>query len=246
MNRINTAIGSILLLLMTFFAGLSFAQYDTIAITVLDSLSYKIDELETCSFRFDTEFDIPSEEYGLITHSESGIMFLKAPNRMHVEKKGDNGHKEFFSDGKSFSLYSHDKNQYATLQSTMNLIDFIDSVSSYYGVEFPGVDVFFPDFVDNILATSDNLVFLGLGMAGKTECYHIAGVRDDMTFQYWISADGKYLPMKLSIVYTTRKGNPQYRLVYSDWKLNEYIDESRFTFIVPEGASLTKITKGSN
>ena len=112
MKRTNATFGSILLLILISFTGRSFAQYDTIAITVLDSLSYKIDELETCSFRFDTEFDIPSEEYGLITHSESGIMFLKAPNRMHVEKKGDNGHKEFFSDGKSFSLYSHDKNQY--------------------------------------------------------------------------------------------------------------------------------------
>jgi hypothetical protein len=246
MKRINATIGSLLILLMTSFTGRSFAQYDTIAVAILDSMSYNIGNLESCSFSFDSEFDIPSEEYGLITHSESGFTVLKAPGKMYVEKKGDKGHKEFFSDGKSFSLYSHDKNQYATMQSTMNLIDFIDSISGYYGIEFPGTDVFYPDFVDNILETSDNLVFLGLGMIANTECYHIAGVRDDMTFQIWISSDDKYLPMKLSIVYTTRSGNPQYRIVYSDWKLNEYIDDSRFTFIVPDGAKLTKLTKGSN
>jgi hypothetical protein len=227
-------------------SGVASAQYDTIAIAILDSMSYRIDELESCSFSFDSEFDISNEEFGLITHGEFGNVVLKAPNRMHVEKKGDKGHKEFFSDGNSFTLYSHDKNQYATLPATMGLIDFIDSVSSYYGVEFPGVDIFYPDFVDNILATSDNLIYLGLSMIGGNECYHVAGVRDDMTFQIWVTSDGKYIPMRILLVYITRPGNPRYNITYSDWKFNEYIDDSRFTFTVPDGAKLTRLSKGGN
>lgn len=102
MNRINATIGSLLILLITLIAGRSFAQYDTIAVAILDSMSYNIGNLESCSFRFDSDFDIPSEEYGLITHSESGIILLKAPNKMYVEKKGDKGHKEFLATANHF------------------------------------------------------------------------------------------------------------------------------------------------
>ena len=63
-----------------------------------------------------------------------------------MEKKGDKGHKKFFYNGETFSAYSFDKNIYATKPESMDLIDLIDSVSSYYGVEFPGTDVLYPVF----------------------------------------------------------------------------------------------------
>jgi hypothetical protein len=246
MKAFKISVGLLLILFVLSFAGKSFAQYDTIAIAILDSMSYKIGELESCSFKFVTENDIPNDEFGLITHGEFGKVTLKAPNRMHVDKKGDKGHKEFFSNGKSFSLYSHDKNQYATAPATMSLIEFIDSLSGYYGIEFPGTDVFYPDFVDNILATSNNLIFLGLAMIGENECYHVAGARDDMTFQIWISSDGRYLPERLTLVYILKPGNPRYSIAYSDWKLNESIDDSKFSFKIPEGAKQIKLIQSGN
>ncbi len=246
MKRLSITSGFFLLLLVSSLSNRSIAQYDTIAIAILDSMSYNIGELESCSFSFNTENDIPNDEFGLITHGEFGNIILKAPNRMYMEKKGDKGHKEFFSDGESFSLYSHDKNQYATAKSTMSLMEFIDSLSGYYGIEFPGADVFYPDFVDNILATSNNLVYLGLAMIGDKECYHIAGARDDMTFQIWVSSDGRYIPVKLSIVYILKAGNPRYSITFSDWKSNESIDESKFAFRIPEGAKQVKLIQSGN
>lgn len=234
------------LMIVQFLSVPATAQYDTIAISILDSVTIKISELETCSFRFVSEFDINNSEYGLITHSETGEVFLKAPGKMFVEKKGDKGHKVFASDGSSFTLYSYDKNWYAAMKSEMNLIEFIDSVSSQFGIEFPGVDVFYPDFTDNILMTSDNLIFLGLGVVNGNECYHVAGAGEGMTFQYWISADGNYIPVKLSIVYTSLEGDPRYSLEYYDWKGNSSIDDSKFEFKVPEGAQLIRLSEVKN
>lgn len=231
------------LMITALSSGRTFAQYDTIAVSILDSMSLNIGELESCSFSFSSEFDIFSEQYGLITHGEIGSVTLKAGNKMLVEKKGDKGHKVFCSDGKSFTVYSYDKNQYARIPSEISLIEFIDSVSSYYGIDFPGTDVFYPDFVDNLLETSDNLVYLGLSLTGGAECYHVAGVRDDMTFQFWITSDGSYLPMKMSLVYINSTGNPRYSIMYSDWKLNNVTDDSVFSFKVPEGANKINLSK---
>lgn len=243
MKAIKLFAGYLIILSITAIAGKSHAQYDSIAVAILDSISDRIGPLETCSFKFDSEFDISNSEYGLITHSESGTVYLKGPDKLFIEKKGDKGHKEFFYNGKTFLLYSFDKNQFASVAATMTLMELIDSVSSYYGVDFPGSDIFYPDFVDNILATSNNLVYLGLALIEDTECYHIAGATDDKTFQFWINIQSPGLPLKMSVDYITKPESPRYTIRFSDWKLDESISDTKFEFSVPAGAQQIKIIK---
>ena len=233
----------VIILFLLSFTGKSFAQYDSIALAVLDSMSSQIGDLETCSYSFYTEYDIPNKEYGLITHSETGDVFLKGPDKMFIEKKGDKGHKEFYFDGKTFLLYSYDRNQYATMPATMSIMGLIDSLSSYFGVEFPGADIFYPDFVDNLLETSDNLLYLGFTFVGNTECHHIAGTRDDMTYQIWLSLEEHPVPVKLSLVYLDRPDDPRYSIIFKDWKMNPYIDDSKFEFTIPVDAQVVKLIK---
>lgn len=225
------------------FPEKSYSQFDTLAISILDSMSDKISELETCSFKYYSEFDKFSEEFGLITHSEFGEFFLKGPDKLFLEKKGDKGHNKFFYNGNEFLLYSIDKNRYASMPASMTLIEFIDSVSSTYGVEFPGADVFYPDFVDNILDNSDNLVCIGLTLVGERESYHIVGSKEDMTFQFWISSDGKYLPLKMMMDYILKPDIPRYRIVFADWKLDEPFNDDMFEFTPPIDAEKIKIRK---
>lgn len=243
MKKFNFIVKYLLILLLITIACKSNAQYDSIAIGILDSMSYEISDLETCSFRFVSEYDISSKDFGLITHTESGDFYMKGPDKMFVEKKGDKGHKQFIYNGSSFLLYSFDKNQYASVPATMTLIELIDSVSSHYGVEFPGADVFYPDFVDNLLLTSNNLIYLGLTILGNTECYHIAGTTDEFSYQFWIKDDEPSLPLKLSLVYYDDPGSPRYSILFYDWKLNETIEDSKFEFSVPAGAQKIKIIK---
>ena len=243
MKTINLFTRCFIILSITAFTAKSYAQYDSIAVAILDSVSDKVSLLETCSFKFDSEFDISSSEFGLITHTESGHIYLKGPDKLCIERKGDRGHRKFFYDGKTYSLYSFDKNQFASGPATISIIELIDSLSSYYGVEVPGADIFYPDFVDNILATSNNLVFLGITLIEDTECYHIAGATDDMTFQFWIKTDPPGLPFKMSIVYINKTEKPRYSIRFSDWKLDEEISDSTFEFSAPEGAKQIKLIK---
>ena len=129
-----------LLIYFSALPGKSFSQVDSIAVE-FDSVSDRISDLETCSFKYYSEFDKVSEEYGLITHSEFGTFYLQGPDKLFIEKKGDNGNNKFFYNGNMFFIYSVDKKRYASLPSTMTLIEFIDSLSGYYGVEFPGADI---------------------------------------------------------------------------------------------------------
>jgi hypothetical protein len=231
------------LILLTAYSGTVFAQIDSVAIVILDSMSSITTNLESCSFILKTEYDIYNDRLGLVKHTEAANVFLKAPDKFLVKREGDKGHKDFYYDGKTFSYYSADNNQYALIPAPPTIMETIDSIQNEYGVEFPASDIFYPDLVDDILANSDNLAYLGLTNLGDKECFHIAGTNTELTYQIWIANDGSYLPSKLAIVYTSKAGYPQYEALFQGWTLNPVLQDSMFDFIVPEGAVKIKVLK---
>lgn len=112
----------------------------------------------------------------------------------------------------------------------------IDTVNKLYGIEFPVADFFYPGFVDDIIADSKELVYLGLTTVDGKECFHIAGVGRDKTFQFWISNDAYCLPLKMVIIYTGKESNPQYEAVLSNWQVNPTLPDALFEFSAPPGA----------
>jgi hypothetical protein len=117
----------------------------------------------------------------------------------------------------------------------------IDTVNKLYGIDFPVADFFYPGFVDDILAESRDLVYLGLTKVNGKECFHIAGTAKDKTFQFWISNDAFSLPAKVVIVYTSKEMSPQYEAVMSDWQINPSLPDALFEFSPPHMAKRIKL-----
>ena len=225
------------------YPGNIFAQIDSEAVVILDSMSNVVTDLGSCSFTLKTEFDVYNEDLGNVKLSDVSKIYMRAPDKLLVNKKGDNGQKNFYYNGKTFTYYSVDHNQYADVPAPPTIMETIDSLSSKLGVEFPAADIFYDDLVDSVLANSNILSYLGLTDVEDKECFHVAGATDSITYQLWISADGSYLPAKMVINYITRTGNPQYEALFLDWKLNPVLNDSMFDFVEPEGARKIKFIK---
>jgi len=240
--KLNKAV-FISILFIAVFINTVFSQIDSAAVVILDSMSSVVTDLESCSFTLKTEYDIYNADLGLVKHSDIAKVYLKAPDKLLVNKKGDKGHKDFYYNGKTFTYFSADNNQYAQAPAPPTIMETIDSISSYYGVEFPAADIFYPDLVDSVIANADNLSYLGLTDIDEKECFHIAGRTQEMTYQIWIASDGSFLPEKMVINYITKTANPQYEAVFQNWNLNPVLEDSMFDFIVPEGAVKIKVLK---
>jgi hypothetical protein len=221
----------------------TFSQIDSAAVVILDSMSSVVTDLGSCSFTLKTEYDIYSPELGLVKHSDIANVYMKAPDKLLVNRKGDKGKKDFYYDGKTFTYYSADNNQYADMPAPPTIMETIDSISSGYGVEFPAADIFYTDLVDDILDKAVNLSFLGFTDIDEKECFHIAGRTDEITFQIWILNDGSFLPSKMAINYINQAGSPQYEGQFVNWSLNPSLQNSMFDFTVPAGATKIKILK---
>ena len=117
----------------------------------------------------------------------------------------------------------------------------IDTVNKLYGIRIPRRRFLFtPAFVDDIIADSKTLMYLGLTTVDGKECFHIAGVGRDKTFQFWISNDAYYLPLKMVIVYTGKELNPQYEAVMN-WQVNPTLPDALFEFSAPPRAKKIRL-----
>jgi hypothetical protein len=230
------------LMMLTVNAGNTRAQIDSEAVAILDNMSDVVTTLESCSFVLKTEYDIYSSRFGLIKHSDIANVFLKAPDKILVNKKGDMGVKSFYCDGKTLTYYSADNNKYSEIPALPTIMETIDSIHNEYGVDFPAADVFYPDLVDLIIEKSDNLSYLGPTMIDEKECFHTAGTTEDMTYQFWVATDN-FLPVKMEIIYLDRTGNPQFEATFMNWNLNPVLEDSMFSFVIPNGASKVTFLK---
>lgn len=216
-------------------------RIDTVAVAILDRMSAVIGDLGSCSFTVRSNYDINSKELGLVKHSDEEELYLHGPNKLLLKSDGDRGSREYYFNGQTLSYYSMDKNQYGQIEAPVSLVEMIDTVNKLYGIEFPAADFLYPTFVDDILADSKELVYLGLTKVDGKECYHIAGVGKDKTFQFWISDDAFSLPLKMVIIYTGKPMNPQYEAVLSNWQVNPNLPDALFEFTVPHKARKIKL-----
>lgn len=216
-------------------------RIDTVAVSILDRMSAVIGELNSCSVTIKTNYDINSKTFGLVKHSDDQQLYLHGPNKLLVKSDGDKGTHYFSYNGKTLTYYSMDKNQYGQIQSSSLLMNMIDSVNKIYGIQFPAADFFYPTFVDDILSEAKNLAFLGITKVNDKECFHIAGTAKDKTFQFWISDDAFYLPLKMVIVETSKENSPQFEATLSNWQVNPDLPDAIFEFNAPPKAKKIKM-----
>jgi hypothetical protein len=217
------------------------AQVDSIAVSILDNMSDILSNLSSCKLHLNTQYDIYNEQLGLVKNSDQADIFLKAPNKVLVQRWGDKGKKNVYYDGATLTYYSIDNKQYATAPAPATIMDMIDEFHDKYGIDFPAADVFYADFVDQLLDISNTLAYLGVTNVNDKECFHIAGATDSLTYQIWVTKDGTFLPVKIGIVYLMKPGTPQYEAMYSAWELNPAIEDSMFDFIPPPDVKKIKL-----
>jgi hypothetical protein len=218
-------------------------KMDTIAVAILDRMSNMIGDLSSCHVTVHSNYDVQSQHLGLVKHSDEEQLYLQGPDKLLIRSQGDMGERNLFYDGKTLSYYSVENNQYATLPLSVPVVQMIDTVNKIYGIDFAAADFFYPSFVDDIIAESTHLIYLGMTNVDGKNCFHIAGTTADKTFQFWITDDALTLPVKMVLVYTSKTMNPQYEVELSDWQINPALPPALFVFMKPPKAREIKMAK---
>lgn len=240
MRKIVCFISFICLLSAQVYAQSS--KIDPVAVSILNRTSAVMTDLNSCVVTVKSNYDVSSEEFGLVKHSDEEHLYMSGRNKLLIRSEGDKGNRYLMYNGKTLSYYSIDKNQYSQVSVQGSVVDMIEYMNKHYGIVFPVADFLYPDFVSDILAEASTLVMLGMTKVNGKDCFHIAGTARDKTFQFWISDDAFYMPAKLVIVYTGKEMNPQFEAAYSDWQINPGLPHAIFDFKAPLNARKVKLT----
>ncbi len=231
--------------LLLFFLSISFTyakspRIDSVAVYLLSESSNRLLSVQSCQFNANIVYDVWADDLGMVAHSSWEKVYMKFTDKMFISTIGDKGHRNLWYNGKNLNYYSFLNHQYATTPAPKTILQTMDTISKSIGIEFPAADFFYPSFVEDILTTGSNLIYLGITKVGSQDCFHIAGKSETASFQFWIANDESLLPVKMSIIYTSEKNQPRYEAIYSNWELNHDYSDAMFEFAVPPTATKVK------
>lgn len=216
-------------------------KYDPTAVLILDRMSDVIGALHSCSYKTSASHDVFVPEYGMTKQFVNSEVHMVGPDKMVVNFWGPSGHRQCWYNGDQFAFYNYDENNYGMVDAPATIIATIDSIHQYYNVDFPAADFFYPAFTDDLIESSDKVVYLGTTNLNGKECFHIAAMSKVTNTQIWISNDAYMLPVKYVIDYYTIADSPQYETTFSDWQINPEIPDVVFDFLPPPGATKVRI-----
>jgi hypothetical protein len=161
------------------------------------------------------------------------------PNRLFAEVVNDKQPRNFYYDGKSFTMYAPVLRYYATIDAPPTIGELANRLEDQYAVEMPFVDLFRWGTPESDVAKIRSAMDVGPSVVNGVTCEQYAFRQDGLDWQVWIQNGDFPLPLKLVLTTTTDDARPQHTSVYT-WNLAPSFNDAVFAFAVPDGAK--KIT----
>ena len=169
---------------------------------------------------------------------------VSRPDKFFSTRKGDAVEQSFYYNGKTFTLYNHSKNFYASVDAPSNLPDALNEAKDKFDITAPGLDILYKDSYERLSNGLISGFYVDKGMIDGVECHHLAFRNADVDWQIWIQSGDKPLPKRYVITSRWITGAPQFSLNMA-WDTEPDFSNDIFNFIVPEKAEKIELLSQS-
>jgi hypothetical protein len=166
--------------------------------------------------------------------------FVRRPDRLRVNAKGDLIDKNFFFNGKTITLYDKDRNVYGVLEVPPNIESALAKASKDFGVRVALTDLASPKLWELLNKRIKNSLYVGQSKIRGVLCHHLSFDGDKVQIQVWIEAGDQPLLRKVVLTHKQLPGSPQWTAYLSDWNFSPQLSDSLFAFTPPQGAEKIK------
>lgn len=163
----------------------------------------------------------------------------RRPNRLRATVRNDRQPRNFYYDGKTFTLFAPSNGFYAQAEAPATIGELSDRLEEKFNIQLPLVDLFRWGTDDANLAALTSAIVLTPNKIDGVTVDHYAFRQNGADWQLWVQEGEHPLPRKLVITTTSDEARPQYTAEWT-WNLSPSINEREFTFSPPKGAK--KIT----
>jgi FixJ family two-component response regulator len=162
-------------------------------------------------------------------------LWVHRPDRLRVDVHSDRKSRQFFFDGRSFTVFARRAGCYARVGAPPTIRELLAGISRKYGVEMPLTDLFAfgADPAQQCSLTSARAV--GLATLRGTPCDQYAFRQEGLDWQLWIQRGDRPLPRRFVLTATDDPARPQHAIEL-DWLLEDKPSDAVFAFTPPADA----------
>jgi hypothetical protein len=162
---------------------------------------------------------------------------VRRPDRLLVDRNGDDGPGKLIYDGKTVVIYMANANKYVTIPVPDTIEGMMKVAMGRLGVDFPLAD---------FLTDAPAKAFLSGVTSGRvvntvtidgTPCLHMFFSQPPkIDLELWVEKNDQSLPRRLIVTYRALPGQPDFVAEFSKWNLAVHPADADFVFQPPAGA----------
>jgi len=162
--------------------------------------------------------------------------YVKRPDKIRLNAKGDLQNKEFFYDGKAITIYDTVKKVYATASMPPTIDEALAKANNDYGLRLIVAELAKTNLFEEITKGVKDGVYVGEGTVFGVKCQHVAFDKGKTVVQLWVEASDKPVLRKAVLTYKDVDFSPQWTLYLTEWNVSPQLADNLFTFSPPQGA----------
>ncbi len=209
---------------------------DARADRVLRAMGEWLSTAQTFTFHADITYDSPTADGQMIQYGGVADVWVRRPDLLRVEFRGDEAHRQIICDGSKFVIFGLAMDLYAVTEVPAEIGAAVDLVFERYGFSVPIADFVYPDPYAVLIESVESGYYVGRHNVDGTPCHHLAFSQEAIDWQIWIDDGPRPVPRKLLITYKGSPGSPQYTARLSNWDIEPDVTAHWFRFEPPAGA----------
>jgi hypothetical protein len=182
-------------------------EIDVSADRLLRAASEYLGKAGEFSFHAEITYDSILKDGQMIQFGASSDVWVRRPDRLHVESRGDEVQRAIIFDGRKFALHDLALNVYAVTQAPGELGAALDHFFDQYGFSVPIADLVYPDLYEVFTEYVESGFMVG--------CHMVDG------------------PRKLLITHKSEDGSPQYSARLTHWDFRPDVSDDWYEFVPP-------------
>lgn len=163
--------------------------------------------------------------------SRSVTIKAEPPSSLWAKTSTMHNEREFFFDGKTFTIYTPKLGFYASFDAPGTIGETLNKAKQEFNVEMPLRDLF--HWESDGAETIDEAMIIGVDKVNGISCNLFAIRQQEIDWQICIQRDDTPLPLKLVITSKKEESQPQYTAVLQ-WDTKPTLSKQSYTFAPSE------------
>lgn len=209
---------------------------DPQAMAAVDRMGAFLRDQKNFSVRTTTQTDYLLDNGQKVRLEAQGDLQVERPNRLRADTMSDRKDRQFYYDGKTFTIYSPRIGYYSTVRAPGTINELADQLENQYGLELPLVDLFRIGTDENALNDVTSARYVGKAKVDGVDTDLYAFRQPGVDWQIWIQEGDQPVPRKLVLTTTDDPARPE-RSIDMTWNLGATHEPSVFAFVPPKGSA---------